>query len=195
MSFLSILSISLGAILAENIVFSHLLGVTPFMENSSGIKPALRTGVAVAATSTAASVISCILDWAVISPLNLEYMRSVIYILVVAGAVQIGENVLSKKAPALYEKLSVSFPVVTANTSILGVMLLGSEGGYNIFEAIVFGLFSGLGFLAAILLFAVVRERLEYSETPKCLDGAPIAFITAGLIALAFMGFQGMRFM
>ncbi len=195
MSFFSILSISLGAILAENIVFSHLLGVTSFINSSNGIKPALRTGVAVAIVSAVASVISCVLDWAVISPLNLEYMRSVIYILVVAGAVQIAENVLPQKAPALYEKLSISFPVVTANTAILGVMLLGSNGGYNIFEAVVFGLFSGLGFLAAILLFAAVRERLEYSDTPKCLDGAPIALITAGLIALAFMGFQGMKFM
>ncbi len=195
MSFLSVLSISLGAILAENIVFSHLLGVTSFINNSNGIKPALKTGLAVTVASTVASVISYILDWAVISPLNLEYMRSVIYVLVVASAVQIAENVLSKKAPELYGKLSISFPVVTANTAILGVMLLGSNSGYNIFESIAFGLFSGVGFLAAILLFAAVRERLEYSETPKCLDGAPIALITAGLIALAFMGFRGMKFM
>lgn len=195
MSFLSILSISLGAILAENIVFSHLLGVTAFLNDSKGIKPALKTGVAVTVVLTAASVISCILDWTVITPLNLEYMRSVVYVLVVAGGVQIAETVLSKKAPELYQKLGISFPIVTANTAILGVMLLGEGGGYNILEALVFGLFSGIGFLMAISLFAAVRERLEYSDTPKCLDGAPIALITAGLIALAFMGFQGMKFM
>lgn len=194
MSFLNILTVSLGAALAENFVFSRFLGITSFLGGSKGIKPAVKTGAAVMLSLTVASVLACILDWALIAPLGLEYMRTVLFVLVLAGVVRIAETVLLKKAPSLYEKLGISFSLVTANAALLGVMLLTARGGYNILEAAAFGAFAGAGYTMAISLFAAVRERLEYSDVPEFLEGLPITLITAGLIALAFMGFSGMKF-
>lgn len=194
MSFLSILSASLGTALAENFVFSRFLGITSFLGSSKGIKPAVKTGVAVMISLTVASVLACIVDWAIITPLGLQYMRTVLFVLVLTGTVRIAEAVLLKKAPKLYEKLGISFSLVTANAALLGVMLLTARGGYNLLEAVVFGVFAGVGYTMAISLFAAVRERLEYSDVPEFLEGLPITLITAGLIALAFMGFSGMKF-
>ncbi|MBQ6901534.1 MAG: electron transport complex subunit RsxA [Oscillospiraceae bacterium] len=195
MSILSIISISLCAIFAENAVFSQLFGMTLFTKKSGSIRSAAGTGVAVAVSMAALSVVSWFLDFALISPLGLEYLRTVIFVLTAVCLSGLTAVALRKKAPELIEKMGISLPLVTVNTATLGAMLVTSASGYNIIEALVYGLFSGAGFLAAITLFAAIRERLEYSDIPKWLEGLPITFITAGLVALAFMGFRGISFM
>lgn len=192
MSFLSIISISLTAILAENVVFSQYLGITPLLGDSDSVGKAFRTGCGVALILAISSVFAYLADGLLLSALGIGYMRNVVLVLVAAVIVQLLENYLKSKKPALYEKLGISFSMVAANSAILGVLLINSQNEYNFIEALASGIFSGIGFLAAITLFAAVRERLEYCEIPEVLKGAPITLITAGLIALAFMGFRGM---
>ncbi len=192
MSFLSIISISLTAILAENVVFSQYLGITPLLGDSDSVGKAFRTGCGVALILAISSVFAYLADGLLLSALGIGYMRNVVLVLVAAVIVQLLENYLKSKKPALYEKLGISFSMVAANSAILGVLLINSQNEYNFIEALASGIFSGIGFLAAITLFAAVRERLEYCEIPEALKGAPITLITAGLIALAFMGFRGM---
>jgi len=195
MSFLSILSISIGAILVENIVFSSLLGVKPFLRESKSTTEALKSGIAIALLLTVAAIFAFVADWAIIRPLGLGYMRTVIFVLVMCGAVIAGEKIIRAKASDKYKKLGISLPLVTTNAATLGIMLIVAERQYNIIEAVVSGISAGIGYLMAVTLFAAVRERLEYSDVPKWLEDLPIAFITAGLIALAFSGFSGMKFM
>lgn len=192
MSFLSIISISLTAILAENVVFSQYLGITPLLGDSDSVGKAFKTGCGVALILAISSVFAYLADGLLLSALGIGYMRNVVLVLVAAVIVQLLENYLKSKKPALYEKFGISFSMVAANSAILGVLLINSQNEYNFIEALASGIFSGIGFLAAITLFAAVRERLEYCEIPEVLKGAPITLITAGLIALAFMGFRGM---
>ncbi len=194
MRLLSLLSIAAGAVLAENIIFSNLLGITPFLKESRGIRPALRQGVTTAFASVFASLLSWLLDTLIIRPAGLEYLRSVVFVLVAVSGVKLAEAVISKRFPKLSEKLDISFSLVAANTALLGVMLLASERSYTFFESLFFGVFAGLGYLAVCVLFASVREKLEYSDTPGFLEGLPIALITAALVALAFSGFAGIKF-
>lgn len=192
MSFLSIISISLTAILAENVVFSQYLGITPLLGFSDSVGKAFRTGCGVALILTVSSIFAYLADGLLLTALGIGYMRNVVLVLIAAVIVQLLENYLKSRKPALYEKLGISFSMVAANSAILGVLLINSQSEYNFIEALFSGVFSGVGFLAAITLFAAVRERLEYCEIPEVLKGAPITLITAGLIALAFMGFRGM---
>lgn len=192
MSFLSIISISLTAILAENVVFSQYLGITPLLGDSDSVGKAFKTGCGVALILTVSSIFAYLADGLLLSALGIGYMRNVVLVLVAAVIVQLLENYLKSKRPALYEKLGISFSMVSANSAILGVLLINSQSEYNFIEALASGIFSGIGFLAAITLFAAVRERLEYCDIPEAFKGVPITLITAGLIALAFMGFRGM---
>lgn len=195
MSFSNILSVSLIAIFAENIVFTHLLGITPFMKESGSIKSALKTGMSVTLTVLFFAILSQIVERLIITPFNLGYMRTVIFILLISGGLLVGEILLRKKFPAFSERVGVSPLYVTVNTAILGIMLMTATGSRGFFESVVYAFASGIGFTMAITLFATVRERIRYSEIPKSFEGIPIALITAGLIALAFGGFQGMKFM
>jgi electron transport complex protein RnfA len=124
--------------------------------------------------------------------LGLDYMQTVAFILVIAALVQFVEMFLQKMVPALYQALGIYLPLITTNCAVLGVALLNVQNGYNFIESVVYGVTGGLGFTLAIGLFASVRERLEFSDTPKSFEGFPIALVAAGLIALAFMGFQGL---
>jgi len=193
MNFISLLSLSLGAILAENIVFTHFFGISLFLEKSGDVKSAAKTGVSVTVTLVFAGILSYLADAFVIKPLGIEYMRTFILILVVVSAVFGAEAVLRAKNPKLSEKLGISLSTVTCNSAILGVMLLNSQKSFGFVSTVTVSLFSGIGFLAVITLFAAVRERLKYSDIPKALQGVPILLIVAGLIALAFTGFQGMK--
>jgi electron transport complex protein RnfA len=129
----------------------------------------------------------------VLIPLDLGYMQTVAFILVIASLVQFIEMFLQKAMPALYTALGVYLPLITTNCAVLGVVLLNVQNDYNFIESVVYGITGGLGFLLAIFLFAAVREQTEFSETPKAFEGFPIALITSGLIALAFMGFSGLK--
>ena len=192
MSITSLLAISLGAILTNNFIFSQFLGVCPFLGVSKKIDTAVGMGGAVTFVMALASAF-CFFINKVLVALNLEFMQTVAFILVVASLVQFVEMFLKKAIPTLYTALGVYLPLITTNCAVLGVALLNVQNDYNFIESVVYGITGGLGFLLAIFLFAAVREQTEFSETPKAFEGFPIALITSGLIALAFMGFSGMK--
>ena len=189
MSITSLLAISLGAILTNNFIFSQFLGVCPFLGVSKKIDTAVGMGGAVTFVMALASAF-CFFINKVLVALNLEFMQTVAFILVVASLVQFVEMFLKKAIPTLYTALGVYLPLITTNCAVLGVALLNVQSNYNFIQSVVYGITGGLGFLLAIFLFAAVREQTEFSETPKAFEGFPIALITSGLIALAFMGFS-----
>ena len=192
MEFTSLLAISLGAILANNFIFAQFLGICPFLGVSKKIDTAVGMGAAVTFVMGLASAF-CFFINKVLVALNLEFMQTVAFILVVASLVQFVEMFLKKAIPTLYTALGVYLPLITTNCAVLGVALLNVQNNYNFIESVVYGITGGLGFLLAIFLFAAVREQTEFSETPKAFEGFPIALITSGLIALAFMGFSGLK--
>ena len=193
MSVTTLLAISLGAILTNNFIFSQFLGICPFLGVSKKIDTAVGMGAAVTFVMGLASAF-CYLVNLVLAALGLEFMQTVAYILVIAGLVQFVEMFLKKNIPTLYTALGVYLPLITTNCAVLGVALLNTQNVYNFIESVVYGITGGLGFLLAIFLFAAVREQLEVSsENPKAFDGFPIALVTAGLMALAFMGFSGLK--
>ena len=192
MSFSSIFSIALGAILVENFIFSQFLGCCPFLGVSKKMDTAIGMGVAVTFVMGLASAVTWLINLLLIK-LQLEYMQTVVFILVIAALVQFVEMFLQKKVPSLYTALGIYLPLITTNCAVLGVALLNVQYGYNFLESVVYGVTGGLGFLLAIVLFASVRERLDITaDCPKCFEGFPIALISAGLLALAFMGFSGL---
>ncbi len=192
MSITSLLAISLGAILANNFIFAQFLGICPFLGVSKKIDTAVGMGGAVTFVMGLASAF-CFLINKVLVSLNLAFMQTVAFILVIASLVQFVEMFLKKFIPTLYTALGVYLPLITTNCAVLGVALLNVQNDYNFIESVVYGITGGLGFLVAIFLFAAVREQTEFSETPKSFEGFPIALVTAGLIALAFMGFSGLK--
>ena len=194
MSLTGIVSIALGAILIENFIFSQFLGICPFMGVSRKMDTALGMGIAVIFVMSIASVVCWLVNRLLLVPLGLEYMQTVAYILVIAALVQLVEMFLQKALPSLYKALGIYLPLITTNCAVLGVALLNTQKGYNFIESLVYGITGGIGFLIAIVLFASVRERLELTaDYPESFEGFPIALISAGLIALAFMGFSGLK--
>ena len=188
-----LLAITLGAILANNFIFSQFLGICPFLGVSKKVDTAVGMGVAVTFVMGLASAITWLVNLLLVQ-LGLEYMQTVAFILVIASLVQFIEMFLQKAMPTLYTALGVYLPLITTNCAVLGVALLNTQNEYNFIESVVYGITGGLGFLLAIFLFAAIREQLEVSsDNPKAFDGFPIALVTAGLIALAFMGFSGLK--
>ena len=193
MSITSLLSIAIGAILVNNFILSQFLGICPFMGVSRKMDTALGMGAAVTFVMGVASAVTYAVNLLLVK-LGLGYMQTVAYILVIAALVQCIEMLLQKAMPALYSALGIYLPLITTNCAVLGLALQNTQNGYNFIESVVYGITGGLGFLLAIFLFAAVREQLEVSsENPKAFDGFPIALVTAGLIALAFMGFSGLK--
>ena len=191
--FLSLFSISLSAILAENFILVKFLGICPFMGVSKKFDTALGMGVAVIFVMGLASAATWAVNEFLLLPYDLAYMQTVVFILVIAALVQLVEMFLQKALPALYQALGISLPLITTNCAVLGVALLNIQNGYSFIESVVYGLMGGAGFTVAILLFSSVRERLEDCDCPKAFQGFPIALIAAGLLALSFMGFSGFR--
>ena len=192
MSFTSILSIALGAILVENFILSQFLGICPFMGVSKKMDTALGMGIAVIFVMGIASIFCYLLNL-ILGPLHLEFLQTLAFILVIAALVQFVEMFLQKTIPSLYEALGIYLPLITTNCAVLGVVLLNVQKNYNFIESVVYGITGGVGFLVAIMLFASVRERTLFADYPKSFEGFPIALVSAGLIALAFMGFSGLR--
>ena len=192
MEITSLLAISLGAILANNFIFAQFLGICPFLGVSKKIDTAVGMGGAVTFVMALASAFCFFINKLLVS-LDLAFMQTVAFILVIASLVQFVEMFLKKFVPTLYTALGVYLPLITTNCAVLGVALLNVQNDYNLIESVVYGVTGGLGFLLAIFLFAAVREQTEFSETPKSFEGFPIALVTAGLIALAFMGFSGLK--
>ena len=191
MDITSLLSISLGAILVNNFILVQFLGICPFMGVSKKMDTAVGMGFAVIFVMGLASALCYPVNQLLVR-LDLEYMQTVAFILVIAALVQFVEMFLKKSIPTLYEALGVYLPLITTNCAVLGVALLNVQENYNFIESVVYGITGGVGFLLAIVLFASIRERLEFADPPKAFRGFPIALITAGLMALSFMGFSGL---
>lgn len=188
-----IFAIALGAILVQNFVLVQFLGCCPFLGVSKKIDTAAGMGMAVVFVMGVASAVTWVVNEFVLNLLGLGYMQTVAFILVIATLVQFVEMFLMKAMPALYQALGIFLPLITTNCAVLGVALQNVQKGYNFLEAVVYGITGGLGFTLAIVLFASVRERLEFSECPKCFEGFPFALISASLLAMAFMGFSGLK--
>ncbi|MGN1097687.1 MAG: electron transport complex subunit RsxA [Clostridia bacterium] len=191
-----LVAISLTAIFVQNFVLVKFLGICPFLGVSKKVDTALGMGMAVTFVMTLASIMTYFCQKYILVPLNIEYMQTIAFIIIIASLVQFVEMFLQKSIPSLYSALGIYLPLITTNCAVLGVTLLNmqQEPAYGLLECIVNGFSSGIGFLIAIVLFAGVRERLEFSDIPKAFRGFPIALISASLLAMAFLGFSGMKF-
>ncbi len=187
-----ILLFMVSCILSHNFIFSRFLGCCPFLGVSNKVSTAAGMGVAVTFVMTLASLFTYgVYHWMLV-PLGLQYLDTISFILVIAALVQFVEMFLKKSSPSLYGALGIYLPLITTNCAVLGVAVLNVSEGYNLIYSVLNGTFGALGFMLAIVLMAGVRERLELTNIPKCLHGFPISLITAGLMAVAFMGFTGL---
>ena len=193
MSFTELFSLALGAILLENFVLVKFLGCCPFLGVSKKTETALGMGLAVMFVMTVASAVTYLVNKYVLLTFDLEYMQTVAFILIIASLVQFVEMFLMKSMPSLYQALGIYLPLITTNCAVLGVALLNVQKNLNFIGSVVYGFSAAVGFTLAIVLFASVRERLEFSECPPSFEGFPIALISASLLAMAFMGFQGLK--
>ena len=193
MDFTKLLEITLGAILINNFIFSQFLGICPFMGVSKKMDTAAGMGMAVIFVMGLASAICWVINTFILMPLELGYLQTLAYILVIAALVQFVEMFLKKGMPSLYSALGIYLPLITTNCAVLGAVLINTQNHYNFIESLVYGVTGGIGFLIAIVLFASIREKLRFTEYPKSFEGFPIALVTAALLALAFMGFSGMK--
>ena len=198
--FMNLLQISVGAIFIQNFILSRFLGLCPFMGVSKKLSTAFGMGMAVIFVMTVASMFTWAINRYILVAFEVEYLQTIVFILVIASLVQLVEMVLRKYSPVLYDSLGVFLPLITTNCAILGVavLLTGANpitgSNYSFIDGTWFGLMSGVGFTLALVLMAGIRETLEFADIPKPLEGLPIAFITAGLMAIAFLGFAGMSF-
>lgn len=191
---LKLISICFSAILVENFVLVKFMGICPFLGVSKKIPTAVGMGVAVTAVITISSAFTWLVQYFLLTPFGLEYLQTIVFILVIASLVQFIEMFLMKKIPTLYEALGIYLPLITTNCAVLGATIQVQTNGFDFLQAIIFGFSAGVGFTLAIVLFAGVRERLESSEYPDFMEGFPIALVSAALISLAFFGFQGLKF-
>lgn len=187
------LSIIVTAIFINNIVFAQFLGICPFLGVSKKTSSALGMGAAVTFVMTLATVVAWILQTYVLDPLELQFLQTIVFILVIAFLVQLLEIVIKKIAPALYQSLGVFLPLITTNCAVLGVAILVIQKEFNLIESVVYGVATAIGFTLALWIFAGIREQLELTHTPKALRGVPLALICAGILAMAFMGFSGIK--
>ncbi len=194
MNFARFIELSVLAILVENFVLVKFYGICPFLGVSKKTDTALGMGMAVTFVMVLASLLTNLVYSFILVPLKVEYLQTLSFILLIAALVQFVEMFVAKTLPALYNALGIYLPLITTNCAVLGVTLVNVERGYTLIESVWYAFSAALGFTLAIVLFAGVRERLETADIPKSLKGFPIALITAGLIAMAFLGFQGLSF-
>ncbi len=187
-------SLAVLGVLIENFVLVKFYGICPFLGVSKKTDTALGMGMAVTFVMVLASLLCWLVQHYILIPLNVEYLQTLAFILLIAGLVQFVEMFVAKTVPALYNSLGIYLPLITTNCAVLGVTLVNVQRDYNLFQSVCFAFWSAIGFTVAIVLFAGVREKLETAPIPKYLKGFPIALITASLIAMAFLGFQGLKF-
>nr|WP_311466973.1 electron transport complex subunit RsxA [uncultured Porphyromonas sp.] len=181
-----------AAVFVNNVVLSQFLGICPFLGVSKKVDTALGMGAAVTFVLALSTMCTFLLQKFVLEPLGMEYMQTITFILVIAALVQMVEIVLKKVSPALYQALGVFLPLITTNCCVLGVAILVIQKDFNLLESIVYAISIALGFTLALAVFAGIREQLSRTELPASMKGIPIALISAGLLAMAFMGFSGM---
>ena len=183
--------IIISAIFVNNVVLAQFLGICPFLGVSKKIGTAVGMAGAVAFVMTLATIVTYLIQKLVLNPLNIDYLQTISFILVIASLVQLVEIILKKVSPALYQALGVFLPLITTNCAILGVAILTIQKEYNLLEGVVYAFSTAIGFGLALIIFAGIREHLDLADLPKGLKGTPIALITAGILAMAFMGFSG----
>ena len=186
-------SIFITAVFVNNIILSQFLGICPFLGVSKKIDSAIGMGAAVTFVMLISTIVTYLLQEYLLTPFNLGYMQTIVFILVIAALVQMLEIILKKVSPTLYQALGVFLPLITTNCTILGVAILVIQKDYSLVESAVYAISTSIGFTLALTIFAGIREQLSLNETPKAMQGIPIALITAGLLAMAFMGFSGVK--
>lgn len=187
-----LLLIGIGSALVNNVVLSQFMGLCPFLGVSKKIDTALGMGGAVIFVLTLSSLVTSLIYQFILVPSNMEYLQTIVFILVIAALVQFVEMFLKKTMPALYQSLGVYLPLITTNCAVLGVALVNVQKSYNVVEGTVNGLATAIGFTISITLMAGIREKIEYNDIPKSFQGFPIVLLTAGLMAIAFFGFSGL---
>ena len=192
--FKTLIIILLGSVFVDNYVLSRFLGIFPFLGVSKKLDQATGMGIAVTAVMLLACAVTWPIQYFVLNALNMGYLQNIVFILVIAALVQMVELLLKKFSPSLHKGLGVYLPLITTNCAVLGVVLVNAQKNYSLLLSVINGAASGLGFALAIVLFSSLRERVDKATPPECFKGAPISLIAAGLLALAFMGFSGMRF-
>ena len=184
--------IALGAALVNNVVLSQFLGLCPFLGVSKKTNTAVGMGTAVIFVITLASLVTALIYKFILDPLGLDYLKTIVFILVIAALVQFVEMFLKKYVVSLYESLGVYLPLITTNCAVLGVALNNVQDGYGILKSVVNGFATACGFCIAIIILAGIREKIEYNDIPEAFKGMPIVLVTAGLMAIAFCGFSGL---
>ena len=189
---LSYFAIIIGAIFVNNVVFAQFLGICPFLGVSSKVNTSLGMGAAVTFVMALASIVAWSIQTFILVPLQIEYMQTIVFILVIAALVQMVEIVLKKVSPALYPALGIFLPLITTNCAVLGVAILMIQKEFNLLQSFTYAVATAIGFAMALVLFAGIRERLELDGVPAAFKGNAIALITAAILAMAFMGFSGL---
>lgn len=187
-----LLLIAIGAALVNNVVLSQFLGLCPFIGVSKNVKTSTGMGAAVIFVITIASFVTSVIYNGILENLELEFLQTIVFILVIAALVQFVEMFLKKSMPSLYDSLGVYLPLITTNCAVLGVALTNVQKSYNILQSVINGIGISVGFTIAIVMLAGVRERIEYNDVPDSFKGSPIVLITSGLMAIAFFGFSGL---
>ncbi len=189
---MNIILLAISAAFVNNVVLSQFMGICPFLGVSKKISTAAGMGGAVIFVMTIASTVTSLIYYYVLTPLELTYLNTIVFILVIAALVQFVEMFLKKAVPSLYQALGVYLPLITTNCAVLGIALSNVQAGYNVGQSIINGMFSAVGFAVAIIILAGIREKIEHNDVPESFKGAPITLISAGLMAIAFMGLSGL---
>ena len=186
------LNIFIRSIFIDNMVFAFFFGMCSYIAVSKSVKTALGLGAAVTFVMAISSIVAYLIQYYVLVPLGIQYMQTIVFILVIAALVQMVEIILKKVSPALYQALGIFLPLITTNCAVLGIAILLGQKEYNLGESVVFATATAIGFSLALVLFAGLRERLELEDVPAGMKGMPIALLTASILAMAFMGFSGL---
>ena len=184
--------IIISSIFVNNVVLSQFLGICPFLGVSNRVGTSFGMGAAVTFVMAISSIVAYLIQYYVLVPLGIQYMQTIVFILVIAALVQMVEIILKKVSPALYQALGIFLPLITTNCAVLGIAILLVQKEYNLGESVVFATATAIGFSLALVLFAGLRERLELEDVPAGMKGMPIALLTASILAMAFMGFSGL---
>lgn len=188
------LLVIVSAVLINNVIFSRFLGICPFLGVSGKTDSAISMGLSVIFVMTLSSAITNLVYNGILVPLNMTYLKTIAFVLIIAALVQLIEMFMRKLFPPLYQSLGIYLPLITTNCAVLGVALINIQNGYDFIDSVVFSFASGVGFLLALLLFAGVRQKIKFADPPKPFKGVPLELIAAGLIAMAFIGFRGLEF-
>lgn len=186
---ITLFAIIIGAIFVNNVVLSQFLGICPFLGVSSKVETSMGMGMAVTFVMALATLVTWCIQQYILVPFGIEYMQTITFILVIAALVQMVEIVLKKVSPVMYQALGIFLPLITTNCAVLGVAIITIQKNFDLLTGVIYAVAAALGFALALVLFAGIRERLEVEDTPEAMRGVPIALITAGLLAMAFMGF------